>query len=120
VVLDDPTTWPGGAFGKAFIIACPEGAPRAACCAHYCGCMMKNCGGQTPSDCMTACLSPTGVQKWDLRCRVYNCFESLNPLAQKDHTAHCEHAGVYSGSQRTRGAGDTHAKCHMAGEPDEP
>jgi hypothetical protein len=120
VVLTDPSTWPGGAYMKGFIIACPDGAPREACCAHYCGCMMTNCSKQLPQDCMAACTAPAGVSKWDLKCRVYNCFESLNPLATKDHQAHCEHAGVYTGTQRTRGAGDTHAKCHVAGDPDEP
>jgi hypothetical protein len=116
LLLDDPTTWPGGAYGKDFIVACPEGASRMACCQHYCGCMAKNCGNvasvKLPKDCMAACLSPEAVQSWDLRCRVYNCFESLNPLAQKDRVAHCEHAGA-------RGAGDTFAKCHVAGEPAE-
>jgi hypothetical protein len=120
VALGDPKTWPGGAYSKPFIIECPPGAPREACCLHYCTCMSTNCMRQAPADCMAACVSPNGVAKWDLRCRVYNCFESLNPLATKDHTAHCEHAGVYTGSQRTRGAGDTHAKCHLPGEPDEP
>jgi hypothetical protein len=120
VVLTDPKTWPGGAFSKPFIIECPAGAPREACCLHYCTCMMTNCARQTPADCMAACIAPTAVAKWDLRCRVYNCFESLNPLATKDHQAHCEHAGVYTGTQRTRGAGDTEGKCHMAGEPNEP
>lgn len=119
LVLGDPATWPGGAYMKDFIIACPDGAPREACCAHYCKCMATNCDKQTPQDCMAACVSPAGVSKWDLKCRVYNCFESLNPAAQKDHQAHCEHAGVYTGTQRTRGAGDTHAKCHVAGDPDE-
>jgi hypothetical protein len=118
LVLSDPSTWPGGAYMKDFIIACPDGAPHEACCAHYCGCMMTNCGKQIPQDCMNACMA--GVSRWDMKCRVYNCFESLNPLAAKDHQAHCEHAGVYTGSQRTRGAGDTHAKCHVAGDPDEP
>ena len=116
IVLDDPSTWPGGAYGKPFIIACPDGAPRAACCQHYCACMATNCGTvssvRLPKDCMAACVAPDAVQSWDLRCRVYNCFESLNPLAQKDHVAHCEHAGA-------RGAGDTFAKCHVAGEPTE-
>jgi hypothetical protein len=116
VVLDDPSTWPGGAYGKDFIVACPDGASRTACCQHYCACMMKNCGTvssvRLPKDCMAACVSPEAVQGWDLRCRVYNCFESLNPLAQKDRVAHCEHAGA-------RGAGDTFAKCHVAGEPTE-
>jgi hypothetical protein len=116
IVLDDPATWPGGAYNKPFIVACPEGAPRAACCQHYCACMMQNCGAvssvRLPKDCMAACVSPEAVANWDLRCRVYNCFESLNPLAQKDHVAHCEHAGA-------RGAGDTYAKCHVAGEPSE-
>jgi hypothetical protein len=120
LVLDDPKTWPGGAFNKAFIIECPPGAPREACCLHYCTCMAANCMRQTPADCMAACVSPAGVARWDLRCRVYNCFESLNPLATKDHQAHCEHAGVVTGTQRTRGAGDTEGKCHRAGEPDEP
>jgi hypothetical protein len=116
LVLDDPATWPGGAYGKDFIVACPDGASRTACCQHYCSCMMKNCGAvssvRLPKDCMAACVSPEAVTGWDLRCRVYNCFESLNPLAQKDHVAHCEHAGA-------RGAGDTFAKCHVAGEPSE-
>jgi hypothetical protein len=116
IVLDDPSTWPGGAYNKPFIVACPEGASRAACCQHYCACMATNCGAvssvKLPKDCMAACVSPDAVQSWDLRCRVYNCFESLNPLAQKDHVAHCEHAGA-------RGAGDTYAKCHVAGEPSE-
>ena len=116
LVLDDPATWPGGAYGKAFIIACPDGASRTACCAHYCGCMSKICGNvgsvKLPKDCMGACLAPDAVSGWDLRCRVYNCFESLNPLAQKDRVAHCEHAGA-------RGAGDTYEKCHKAGEPSE-
>ena len=117
LVLDDPSTWPGGAYNKPFIVACPDGASRTACCQHYCGCMMKNCGSvssvKLPKDCMAACVAPDAVKNWDLRCRVYNCFESLNPLAQKDHVAHCEHAGA-------RGAGDTQAKCHVAGEPSEP
>jgi hypothetical protein len=117
IVLDDPSTWPGGAYNKPFIIACPDGAPRVACCEHYCGCMAKNCGTvgsvKLPKDCMAACVAPEAVKNWDLRCRVYNCFESLNPLAQKDHVAHCEHAGA-------RGAGDTQGKCHVAGEPSEP
>jgi hypothetical protein len=116
IALDDPSTWPGGAYGKAFIVACPDGASRTACCQHYCGCMAKNCGSvssvRLPKDCMAACVAADAVQNWDLRCRVYNCFESLNPLAQKDHVAHCEHAGA-------RGAGDTFAKCHVAGEPAE-
>ena len=120
LVLNDPGTWPGGAYMKSFIIACPDGAPREACCAHYCGCMMTHCQKQLPQDCMAACIAPAGVSKWDLKCRVYNCFESLNPLASKDQQAHCDHAGVYTGSQRTRGSGDTRAKCHGAGDPDEP
>jgi hypothetical protein len=117
IVLDDPSTWPGGAYAKPFIVACPDGASRTACCQHYCACMTKNCGSvssvRLPKDCMAACVSADAVKTWDLRCRVYNCFESLNPLAQKDHVAHCEHAGA-------RGAGDTFAKCHLAGEPAEP
>jgi hypothetical protein len=113
---NDPKTWPGGAFAKPFIVLCPDGAPKAACCMHYCSCMMTNCSMQIPADCLNACM---GNQKWDMRCRVYNCFESLNPLAQKDHQAHCEHAGVVTGTQRTRGAGDTHEKCHNPGDPDE-
>jgi hypothetical protein len=113
---NDPKTWPGGAFAKPFIVLCPDGAPKAACCMHYCSCMMTNCSKQIPSDCLNACM---GNEKWDMRCRVYNCFESLNPLAQKDHQAHCEHAGVVTGTQRTRGAGDTHEKCHKPGDPDE-
>jgi hypothetical protein len=113
---NDPKTWPGGAFAKPFIVLCPDGAPKAACCMHYCSCMMTNCSKQIPADCLNACM---GNQKWDMRCRVYNCFESLNPLAQKDHQAHCEHAGVVTGTQRTRGAGDTHEKCHNPGDPDE-
>ena len=117
IVLDDPSTWPGGAYNKPFIIACPDGAPRVACCQHYCACMAKNCGTvgsvKLPKDCMAACVGADAVKNWDLRCRVYNCFESLNPLAQKDHVAHCEHAGA-------RGAGDTQSKCHVAGEPSEP
>jgi hypothetical protein len=116
IALDDPSTWPGGAYGKPFIVACPDGASRTACCQHYCGCMAKNCGNvssvRLPADCMAACVAPDAVKGWDLRCRVYNCFESLNPLAQKDRVAHCEHAGA-------RGAGDTYAKCHVAGEPSE-
>ena len=116
IALDDPATWPGGAYGKPFIIACPDGASRTACCAHYCGCMSKICGNvgsvKLPKDCMAACIAPDAVQGWDLRCRVYNCFESLNPLAQKDRVAHCEHAGA-------RGAGDTFQKCHKDGEPAE-
>jgi hypothetical protein len=59
------------------------------------------------------------VASWDLTCRVYNCFESRNPLATKDQTAHCEHAGVYGGTNRTRGAGDTYMTCHKPGEPSE-
>jgi hypothetical protein len=113
---NDPSTWPGGAFSKPFIKLCPEGASKANCCLHYCTCMMTYCSKQIPADCMSACLAS---DKWDMRCRVYNCFESLNPNAQKDHQAHCEHAGVYTGTQRTRGAGDTHTTCHMAGDPDE-
>jgi hypothetical protein len=116
VDLNDPSTWPGGAFAKPFIRLCPDGASKANCCMHYCTCMMTNCSKQIPADCLSACMAS---DKWDMRCRVYNCFESLNPLAQKDHTAHCEHAGVYTGTQRTRGAGDTHEKCHMPGDPDE-
>ena len=113
---NDPSTWPGGAFNKSFIILCPDGAPKATCCKHYCTCMTTYCGKQIPADCLNACMAS---DKWDLRCRVYNCFESQNPNAKKDTQAHCEHAGVYTGSQRTRGAGDTHTTCHKPGEPDE-
>jgi len=57
---------------------------------HYCTCMMKNCASRLPAMCVETCSAPGNT--WNLKCRVEQCFEALNPGSPQDKGSHCGHA----------------------------
>jgi hypothetical protein len=52
--------------------------------------MMTNCAAQTPTNCVATCSAPGNT--WNLKCRVEQCFEALNPKYPADKGSHCGHA----------------------------
>ncbi len=87
---------PGGdtIAGKPWIHLCPKSYTHEQCCSFLCSCLMTVCA-DSPLDktgidnCMTNCPKLTDMI---LRCRVYHCYESLNPSFPQDHVSHCGHA----------------------------
>jgi hypothetical protein len=80
----------GGIPGHEWVIPCQADWPRAQCCMHYCTCMMTNCAGQAPANCVATCSAPGN--NWNLKCRVEQCFEALDPKYPMDKASHCGHA----------------------------
>jgi hypothetical protein len=81
---------PAGIPGHEWVIPCDPSWSKAQCCAHYCGCMARNCADREPKDCMATCTAPGN--NWNLKCKVEQCFESLDPRFPMDHGSHCGHA----------------------------
>jgi hypothetical protein len=75
---------------KPWIEPCDPTWTPAMCCMHYCNCMMKNCADRAPANCVATCTAPGN--NWNLKCRVEQCFEALNPRAPQDKGSHCGHA----------------------------
>jgi hypothetical protein len=73
-----------------WVIPCEPEWTRAQCCMHYCTCMTTTCAGQAPANCVATCSAPDN--KWNLKCRVEQCFEALNPKYPADKGSHCGHA----------------------------
>jgi hypothetical protein len=73
-----------------WVIPCQADWTREQCCMHYCTCMMTNCPTTLPANCVTTCAAPGN--KWNLKCRVEQCFEGLNPKYPMDKGSHCGHA----------------------------
>ena len=71
-----------------WVVPCESGATMQQCCMHYCDCMMKNCPATLPANCQMACEAG----KWNLKCRVEQCFEALDPNYPMDKGSHCGHA----------------------------
>ena len=80
----------GGIPGHEWVIPCQGGWSREQCCMHYCTCMMQNCAAKAPGNCLTTCTAPGN--DWNLKCRVEQCFESLDPRFPMDKGSHCGHA----------------------------
>lgn len=78
----------GGAH--SWVLACPPSATRQECCMHYCSCMATNCAATAPTACVETCAAPDN--QWNLKCRVEQCFEALNPNHPEDRASHCGHA----------------------------
>jgi hypothetical protein len=76
--------------GRPWIEPCDPSWTRAQCCMHYCTCMMKNCASRLPAMCVETCSAPGNT--WNLKCRVEQCFEALNPGSPQDKGSHCGHA----------------------------
>jgi hypothetical protein len=87
---------PGGDSlpGKPWIHLCPKTDTHEQCCAFLCSCLTTVCA-DSPLDkpgidnCMSNCSRLTDMA---MRCRVYHCYESLNPRVPQDHVSHCGHA----------------------------
>jgi hypothetical protein len=52
--------------------------------------MTTNCAARAPANCLATCTSPGN--NWNLKCRVEQCFESLDPRYPMDKGSHCGHA----------------------------
>ena len=74
------TVGDGGIPGHEWVIPRQPDWTRAQCCMHYYACMMANCPATAPANCVTTCSAPDN--KWNLKCRVEQCFEALNPLGR--------------------------------------
>jgi hypothetical protein len=72
------------------VIPCQADWTRAQCCMHYCTCMATNCPATAPANCVATCSAPGN--NWNLRCRVEQCFEALDPKYPMDKASHCGHA----------------------------
>lgn len=75
-----------------WVIPCDPSWSLAQCCMHYCTCMMTNCPTTIPKNCQETCTTPKNG--WNLKCRVEQCFQSLNPNYPQDHGSHCGHAAA--------------------------
>jgi hypothetical protein len=84
------TTDGGGIPGHEWVIPCDPKWTKEQCCAHYCTCMTTNCPDRAPANCMATCTSPGN--NWNLKCKVEQCFESLDPRYPMDKGSHCGHA----------------------------
>ena len=84
------TTDGGGIPGHEWVIPCATGWSHDQCCMHYCTCMMQNCAAKAPTNCLATCTAPGNA--WNLKCRVEQCFESLDPRFPMDKGSHCGHA----------------------------
>jgi hypothetical protein len=73
-----------------WVIPCQADWTRAQCCMHYCTCMMTNCASTLPANCVATCSAPGN--NWNLKCRVEQCFEALDPKYPMDKASHCGHA----------------------------
>jgi hypothetical protein len=73
-----------------WVIPCQADWTRAQCCMHYCTCMTTNCPSTAPANCVATC-SAAG-NNWNLKCRVEQCFEALDPKYPMDKASHCGHA----------------------------
>jgi len=73
-----------------WVIPCQADWTRAQCCMHYCMCMTTNCPSTAPANCVTTCSAPGN--NWNLKCRVEQCFEALDPKYPMDKASHCGHA----------------------------
>jgi hypothetical protein len=73
-----------------WVIPCQADWTRAQCCMHYCTCMTTNCPSTAPANCVAACSAPGNT--WNLKCRVEQCFEALDPKYPMDKASHCGHA----------------------------
>jgi hypothetical protein len=73
-----------------WVIPCEPEWTREKCCMHYCTCMTTNCPSTAPANCVATCSAPDN--KWNLKCRVEQCFEALNPKYPADKGSHCGHA----------------------------
>jgi hypothetical protein len=80
----------GGIPGHEWVIPCAADWTKEQCCAHYCTCMASNCPARAPANCMTTCTAPGN--NWNLKCKVEQCFESLDPRYPMDKGSHCGHA----------------------------
>ena len=80
---------------KPWIRLCPKSFTPAQCCEFLCNCLAKTCGDSprdkpaTAEACVSSCMKANNMQ---MRCRVYHCYESLNPKVPQDHVSHCGHA----------------------------
>ena len=80
----------GGIPGHEWVLPCHPDWTKAQCCMHYCTCMMTNCAAKAPANCLATCTAPGN--NWNLKCKVEQCFESLDPRYPMDHNSHCGHA----------------------------
>jgi hypothetical protein len=80
----------GGIPGHEWVIPCAADWTKEQCCAHYCTCMASNCPARAPANCMATCTAPGN--NWNLKCKVEQCFESLDPRYPMDKGSHCGHA----------------------------
>jgi len=80
----------GGIPGHEWVLPCHPDWTRDQCCMHYCTCMMTNCASRAPANCLATCTAPGN--NWNLKCKVEQCFESLDPRYPMDHNSHCGHA----------------------------
>ena len=79
-----------GIPGHEWVIPCQPGWSRDQCCMHYCTCMTTNCPARAPANCLATCTAPGN--NWNLKCKVEQCFESLDPRYPMDKNSHCGHA----------------------------
>jgi hypothetical protein len=84
------TDGPRGIPGHEWVLPCLPEWTRDQCCMHYCTCMMTNCASRAPANCLATCTAPGN--NWNLKCKVEQCFESLDPRYPMDHNSHCGHA----------------------------
>jgi len=84
------TDGPQGIPGHEWVLPCLPQWTRDQCCMHYCTCMMTNCASRAPANCLATCTAPGN--NWNLKCKVEQCFESLDPRYPMDHNSHCGHA----------------------------
>jgi hypothetical protein len=79
---------------KPWIRLCPKASSQGECCEFLCQCLSRTCAdspGDNPAH--DACISScTKLNNMQMRCRIYHCYESLNPNVPKDHVSHCGHA----------------------------
>jgi hypothetical protein len=88
---DGPSGDLGGTLAThPWVIPCQADWTRAQCCMHYCMCMTTNCPSTAPANCVATCSSPGN--NWNLKCRVEQCFEALDPKYPMDKASHCGHA----------------------------
>lgn len=75
---------------RPWIHLCPKDYTQPQCCTYLCECLKTNCSTEKNVDsCMASCMNAADHAT---RCRVFQCYESLDPRVPQDHVSHCGHA----------------------------